>query len=261
MATVTGFTSARMLEIERSCVVSGAVDLNGRLQLSTRGGIAIDAGLVKGERGDPGIQGPAGLDANYVPIAIGSNVNLNTMVTAGFYTQQLTAQASTALNYPTNIAGLLEVSHNPTQSMIYQRYTSYMTDNVWIRSRYQNVWNDWYLVVVDIAAWTPISLNSNVRVYGTAYPCAWRRIGNEIQWKGLIGLAPSGNFLANTSYTAITVMPAGARPLQTSFFVGSTSTGQSNASLVVSAGGTVDLRMGNTVGSFVSLDNVRYSLV
>ena len=48
MATVTSFTSARMLEIEQSAIVAGAIDLAGRLQLQTRGGQTIDAGTVRG---------------------------------------------------------------------------------------------------------------------------------------------------------------------------------------------------------------------
>ena len=52
MATVTGFTSARMLEIENTTVVDGEVDENDHLILKTREGTEIDAGYVKGEPGD-----------------------------------------------------------------------------------------------------------------------------------------------------------------------------------------------------------------
>ena len=61
MATVTGLTAARMLEIEAASIVSGAVDLYGRLQLQTRGGEILDAGLVKGPQGLQGLQGLEGL--------------------------------------------------------------------------------------------------------------------------------------------------------------------------------------------------------
>lgn len=61
MATVTGFTAARMLEIEAKSVVSGLVDVNGNLLLSTRDGEEIDAGYVKGPPGLQGDPGPRGL--------------------------------------------------------------------------------------------------------------------------------------------------------------------------------------------------------
>ena len=46
MATVTGLTAARMLVIEAGSVVSGIVNVEGRLILTTHGGIEIDAGNV-----------------------------------------------------------------------------------------------------------------------------------------------------------------------------------------------------------------------
>lgn len=57
MGTVTGFTADREKQIEDSSVVSGQVDINGRLQLQTRGGQTIDAGVVRGEKGDTGPTG------------------------------------------------------------------------------------------------------------------------------------------------------------------------------------------------------------
>lgn len=56
MATVTGFTAARMLEIENSTIVDGNV-VGDNLILITRGGTQIPAGSV---RGPQGIQGPVG---------------------------------------------------------------------------------------------------------------------------------------------------------------------------------------------------------
>lgn len=44
MATVTGLTAERMLEIENATVVSGAIDVSGHLILTTHGGDNIDAG-------------------------------------------------------------------------------------------------------------------------------------------------------------------------------------------------------------------------
>lgn len=46
MATVTGLTAARMLEIEAASVVSGTIDTSGHLILSTHDGTQIDAGYA-----------------------------------------------------------------------------------------------------------------------------------------------------------------------------------------------------------------------
>ena len=53
MATVTAYTAARSLQIENSSVTSGAVDANGNLILTTRGGTPINAGYVVGPAGTP----------------------------------------------------------------------------------------------------------------------------------------------------------------------------------------------------------------
>lgn len=58
MATVTGFTAARMLVIENTTVVDGEVQ-GDNLILLTREGTPIDAGSVRGPKGDKGDVGPA----------------------------------------------------------------------------------------------------------------------------------------------------------------------------------------------------------
>lgn len=57
MATVTAFTSARMLAIEDRTVVSGTVDTNGNLILTTHKGDKLNAGRVKGDQGIQGLHG------------------------------------------------------------------------------------------------------------------------------------------------------------------------------------------------------------
>jgi hypothetical protein len=57
MATVTGFTAERMLEIENSTVVDGNV-VGNNLILLTRDGTQIDAGNVRGPQGVQGVPGP-----------------------------------------------------------------------------------------------------------------------------------------------------------------------------------------------------------
>lgn len=50
MATVTGLTAPRMLEIEANSIVNGLIDLNGDLILTTHGGETINAGQVEAAR-------------------------------------------------------------------------------------------------------------------------------------------------------------------------------------------------------------------
>jgi hypothetical protein len=75
---------------------------------------------------------------------IGQNQNLNNYRTTGVYHQRLTAYASSALNYPTTSAGLLEVTEFLNFS--YQRYTSYPSATgcrVYVRGRYNSTWSAW----------------------------------------------------------------------------------------------------------------------
>lgn len=59
MATITGLTAARMLEIEGASVVDGEI-VDGDLILTTFNGTVINAGPVAGPEGPPGPSGPAG---------------------------------------------------------------------------------------------------------------------------------------------------------------------------------------------------------
>ena len=57
MGSVLLFDAARMQEIEDTTVVSGLVDIDGHLLLQQRDGTTIDAGVVKGDKGDTGDKG------------------------------------------------------------------------------------------------------------------------------------------------------------------------------------------------------------
>lgn len=59
MATVTGFTAARMLQIENESIVDGDV-VGSNLILKARDGTEIDAGIVQGPQGIQGPTGPQG---------------------------------------------------------------------------------------------------------------------------------------------------------------------------------------------------------
>lgn len=60
MAIVTGYTAAKMNEFGNASVISGTVNSAGALILKTRGGSNIDAGNVKGAKGDVGPVGITG---------------------------------------------------------------------------------------------------------------------------------------------------------------------------------------------------------
>lgn len=77
MATVTGYTAARMLQIENETVISGLVDTNGDLLLYTRANVEINAGHVVGPEGAPGTTEWAGIlgkPITFPPSSHGHNV-------------------------------------------------------------------------------------------------------------------------------------------------------------------------------------------
>lgn len=80
MATVVVYTAGRMKEIEDNCIVSGAV-VNGRLILTKKNGVTIDAGAVSGGTtgGGPTVmQAPDG--TNY-RLSVDNNGILSTVIT------------------------------------------------------------------------------------------------------------------------------------------------------------------------------------
>jgi len=70
MATVTGFTAERMKEIEDTTVVDGEVQ-GDNLVLLTRDGTPIDAGSVRGPKGDTGSVGPGVVHAGIISMYAG----------------------------------------------------------------------------------------------------------------------------------------------------------------------------------------------
>jgi microcystin-dependent protein len=61
MATITGLTAARMIEIEDASIVDGVVDVDGNLILTKFDGSTINAGPVIGPTGATGAQGTPGV--------------------------------------------------------------------------------------------------------------------------------------------------------------------------------------------------------
>ena len=74
---------------------------------------------------------------------LGSRVDLNTITQNGVYHQRSVPFAAGGRNYPEPMPGLLEV-HNPHGSrMVYQRYTIYMSGNVYYRGFSKEEWGQW----------------------------------------------------------------------------------------------------------------------
>ena len=70
------------------------------------------------------------------------NIDLDTKVTTGIFSQNANAEATTALHYPVAQAGLLEVF--AYSMMIHQRYWVYNTDDIYYRAKYDTgAWSAW----------------------------------------------------------------------------------------------------------------------
>lgn len=78
---------------------------------------------------------------------LGAGVNLNTLVSSGIYTQQQSAEATVALNYPTTLAGFLEV-FVADSGMLWQRYTPYgqFAKHIYQRALYSTTWYPWKII-------------------------------------------------------------------------------------------------------------------
>jgi len=148
-----------MQQIENESITSGEVNTDGDLILSQRDGTPINAGQVKGPKGDTpeipaattAVRGgvlladgpttaaggndekavtPAGLASlqydkgRMVTVELGANVDLDQITVPGCYRQAHNAEATTALHYPVPYGGLLEVFGDvDTVGLVWQRYT------------------------------------------------------------------------------------------------------------------------------------------
>lgn len=81
MAIVNGYTAEKMNEFGNASVISGAVNSSGSLILKTRGGTNIDAGNVKGAKGDVGPVGITGGSTAARDLAFGKPTTVTASVT------------------------------------------------------------------------------------------------------------------------------------------------------------------------------------
>jgi microcystin-dependent protein len=86
--------------------------------------------------------GISSINVSSSPTALGSNVDLNTLLTSGTYGQSLNANTSFDLNYPVLKAGTLfvQTGGGAITTQIYQEYN---TSRIWSRARYNSSWSTW----------------------------------------------------------------------------------------------------------------------
>lgn len=82
MATITGLTADRMLEIEDASIVDGEI-IGGNLILTKHDGSTINAGPVLGPEGPTGPQGPAGIGSIPGEVRMWSGTTLPALGTYG----------------------------------------------------------------------------------------------------------------------------------------------------------------------------------
>lgn len=111
MATVTGLTANRMIEIEEASVVTGQI-IGNDLVLNTRGGTAINAGNVRGPQGVPG---PAIAALDDIP-----NVTVPTPVVGDLLRWNGTAWVSSqpAQQIPTGLISMWSSSIAPSSYLL-----------------------------------------------------------------------------------------------------------------------------------------------
>ena len=73
--------------------------------------------------------------------ALGGAVNLNSLITSGWWYQTANAQAESGANYP--VPGPACFVHNAGTNFIYQTYQVYDGEGFYFRCRYTNTWYPW----------------------------------------------------------------------------------------------------------------------
>lgn len=168
MATITGFTAARMLTIENDSIVSGVVT-GDNLILTKRGGGTINAGNVRGATGSPGITAPelaAGLAGAATVAQMNTEIsnrisgdatlttNLNTEITNR--TNADNAEAATRATYS---KGLLARTTNATATSTTLSTGAAWADVPGATITFNTIAGRWYRLKVDLSGFfdTPIT--------------------------------------------------------------------------------------------------------
>lgn len=152
---------------------------------------------------------------------LGSTEDLNAFVYSGVWNQPLNANTSSAHNYPTLQAGVLEVIRAESNgNMLQQRYSNYLATEVWWRTSYNGTWEPWTQIGASAPAWTAMTLTSSWANYSTGYQVAqyWKSDG-IVHIEGLI---KSGSVGGGSPFFTL---PSGFRPSGILQFLGASSGG------------------------------------
>lgn len=130
MATVTGLTAAKILELMGEQIIDAEINpANGHLVMQTRDGVPIDAGSVFRGSDFPSFNGGTA-DATKVP---------------NFYPFGVTYASVGATGFPTAFGTVETQFFNENRAL--QRVTNKSdVSEVWVRTSAANVWGNWRLV-------------------------------------------------------------------------------------------------------------------
>jgi hypothetical protein len=87
------------------------------------------------------LQGYGITDALPLKPLLGAKVDLDDIISTGWYHQSLSINAASGSNYPTPTAGMLSVY--AAGSMVYQHYLDYQGKRRWWRVKYNDDWSTW----------------------------------------------------------------------------------------------------------------------
>jgi phage-related tail fiber protein len=87
------------------------------------------------------LEGYGIVDALPLKPLLGANVDLDGMISTGWYHQSLNINATSGSNYPAPTAGMLSVY--AMGSMVYQQYLDYQGKRIYWRVKYNDTWSAW----------------------------------------------------------------------------------------------------------------------
>lgn len=131
MATVTGLTAARMLDIEATSIVDGSVDVAGNLTLITHSGVEIDAGNIKG---------PSGADGASQSITEKTSTDLPSTYPVGISQFTYTTQGSWPTSLGTVFTFIVSIARG------FQIISEKSTGRIWFRNVGQDSWSAFYQI-------------------------------------------------------------------------------------------------------------------
>lgn len=193
--------------------------------------------------------------------SLGSGVNLNSVLETGWYIQNVSANATLALNYPVARAGHLEVSgglFGTGADFFKQTYTDYANGKEYQRT-YYNGWTAWSPDSVDLA---PLFVAGTPTMGAEAIlESGWVQLQGA--WQMAAGTNPVTPAISYNTAVLIFTLPSGRRPTRQMLFpVGNTAAALMQSAVRVNTDGRVEAFVNNggsgTTGSHFSLTGVRF---